>query len=475
MVPDKMVNKNHITLTHIIDKAKIKRVLIETNSPDTRQVKEILAKALELGGLSLVESAILLQTREPDLLQEIFSTAKIVKHKIYGNRIVLFAPLYVTNDCGNNCLYCGFRRDNKELIRRTLTLDEIAQETKILEDMGHKRLLLVFSENTRADIDYICKSIETIYKTKSGRGEIRRVNVNIAPLQTTDFKLLKQAKIGTYQLFQETYHRETYTSVHPSGPKSNYDWRITAFDRAISAGIDDIGIGVLFGLYDYKFEVLALLEHAIYLEKRFGVGPHTISVPRIRPALNAPLAANPPYPVSDIEFKKIVSVLRLTVPYTGIILSTRELPSIRDELFHMGVSQISAGSSTYPGAYKEKIRHKQEVEQFRIEDMRGLDEIVCDLAKIGYIPSFCTACYRTGRTGKNFMKLAKPGNIQNFCTPNALLSFKEYLLDYGSPETKNIDEKALRDIVNNIETIKLKEELLKRLPLLENGKRDIYF
>jgi 2-iminoacetate synthase len=458
----------------IINEKEIQNVLTETSGVDAERVRDILAKALELKGLTLYETAGLLEIEDPNLLEEIFSTARAVKQKIYGNRIVLFAPLYITNECKNNCLYCAFRRDNKSLERRTLTFEEITREAEILEGMGHKRLLLVFGENPKIDINYIVKSIETVYKTKNGRGEIRRINVNIAPLKIEDFRELKQAKIGTYQLFQETYHRKTYEYVHPSGPKSNYDWRITAFDRAISAGIDDVGIGVLFGLYDYKFEVLALLEHADYLEKRFGVGPHTISVPRIRPALNAPLAIKPPYPVSDTDFKKLVAVLRLSVPYTGIILSTRETASLRDELVSLGVSQISAGSCTYPGAYKEKISHNQKTEQFRIEDTRTLDEVVYDLTKSGWIPSFCTACYRSGRTGEDFMKLAKPGNIQSFCTPNAILTFKEYLLDYASSKTKEIGEVWLNKIVTNLNG-KLKSKLLERLSLLDNGARDIYF
>jgi 2-iminoacetate synthase len=415
-------------------------------SPDSSLVADVIAKARECKGLTPEETAVLLQCEDRDLIQQIFEAARIIKETIYGKRLVLFAPLYITNECVNNCLYCGFRKDNKDLKRKTLTLEEIEEEVRILEDMGHKRLLLVFGEKPEvSNIDYVEKAIEKVYAAKSPKGEIRRINVNCAPLSLEDFKRLKAARIGTYQVFQETYHRKTYENVHPSGPKADYDWRLSAFDRAQEAGIDDLGAGVLFGLYDYKFEVLALIYHSMYLEERYGTGPHTISVPRIEPALNAPAANNPSYPVSDDDFKKLAAVIRLAVPYTGMILTTRESSKLRDELFGLGVSQISAGSRTYPGGYKDQLAHVEVEEQFQIEDTRPLDQVIRDLCGIGYIPSFCTACYRLGRTGEKFMGMAKTGFIQNFCTPNALLTFQEYLSEYASESTREIGMRLLKN------------------------------
>jgi 2-iminoacetate synthase len=357
---------------------------------------------------------------------------------------VLFAPLYISNLCSNECVYCAYRARNKELVRRALTQDEIATETRLLIEQGHKRLLLLAGESYPKEdgFGYILKAIETIYKTKSGGGEIRRVNVNIAPLSVEQFKQLKAAKIGTYQLFQETYHRQTYAAVHQGGPKRDYDWRTTAFDRAMEAGIDDVGIGVLFGLYDWKFEVLAMLQHIRHLEAKFGVGPHTISVPRMEPAIGSTMAYHPPHRVSDNDFKKIVAIVRLTVPYTGIIMSTRENEDTRRATFELGVSQISAGSRTNPGGYAELGNQKKE-EQFQSGDHRSLDEVVRDVASLGYTPSFCTACYRMGRTGADFMDLAKPGLIKEHCSPNALSSCMEYLMGYASPDTRKTGEKLV--------------------------------
>ncbi|MBN3033871.1 MAG: [FeFe] hydrogenase H-cluster radical SAM maturase HydG [Candidatus Saganbacteria bacterium] len=459
----------------IINDKQIESLLAGAAKSGPSLVADILAKARETKGLTPAETAVLLQCEDKGLIQQILQAAKHVKEEIYGKRLVLFAPLYVTNECINNCLYCGFRKDNTSLTRKTLSLDELAEEVTILEDMGHKRILMVFGEHPRhSNIDFIEKSIARAYATKSKKGEMRRINVNLAPLSLEDFKRLKAAKIGTYQAFQETYHRETYKYLHPSGKKADYDWRVTAFDRAQQAGIDDIGAGVLFGLYDYKFEVLALQYHSMHLEKEYGSGPHTISVPRLEPALNAPAANCPPHPVSDEEFKKLVAIIRLAVPYTGMILSTREAPALRDELVGLGISQLSAGSRTYPGGYKDQLAHVEVEEQFQIEDTRPLDQVIYDLCKIGYIPSFCTACYRLGRTGENFMGFAKTGFIRNFCTPNALLTFKEYLLDYALPATRELGERVFKEHLDKLPE-NIREKTLAKCRELEAGERDRYF
>jgi 2-iminoacetate synthase len=337
------------------------------------------------------------------------------------------------------------------LKRRALTQDEIAAEVKTLIDQGHKRLLLVAGESyPKEGFNYILRAIDTIYRTKSGHGEIRRVNVNIAPLTVEQFGDLKEAGIGTFQLFQETYHRETYAAVHTAGPKRDYDWRVTAFDRAMEAGIDDVGIGVLFGLYNWKFEMLAMHQHIRHLEEKFGVGPHTISVPRIEPAVGSSLAGHPPHAVSDTDFKKIVAILRLAVPYTGIIMSTRENADTRRATFQLGVSQISAGSRCNPGGYTDAA-NGHDAEQFQLGDHRSLDEVVRDVASLGYTPSFCTACYRLGRTGADFMDLAKPGLIKQHCAPNALSSCTEYLMDYATGETRQIGEKLVNHNLRSME------------------------
>ena len=460
----------------IINEAEIGSLLVRAKKPDPVRIREILAKAEESQGLLPEETAILLQCEDKDLVGQIFQTARKVKEQIYGKRVVLFAPLYVTNECVNNCLYCGFRKDNTGLTRKTLSLAEIAEEVMILEKIGQKRILMVFGEHPKyANIDFIEQAIDRAYSVKIEKGEIRRINVNLAPLSLEDFKRLKAAKIGTYQAFQETYHRETYIKMHPSGKKADYEWRLSAFDRAQRAGIDDLGAGVLFGLYDYKFEVLALLFHSMHLEKEYGSGPHTISVPRLEPALNAPAANRPPRPVSNDEFKKLVAIIRLAVPYTGLILSTRESAGLRDELVGLGISQISAGSRTYPGGYKDQLAHVEVEEQFQIEDTRPLDQVIYDLCDKGCIPSFCTACYRLGRTGENFMGFAKTGFIRDFCTPNALLTFKEYLLDFASPATRQVGEKVLAKHLEGIEDRVVLERTVDKIRQLQQGKRDLYF
>ncbi|MCX5769005.1 MAG: [FeFe] hydrogenase H-cluster radical SAM maturase HydG [Candidatus Hydrogenedentes bacterium] len=451
---------------------EISQILAAAPVRDAVRVREVLAKARKLKGLDMLDVAALMPVSDPELLAELFITAREVKEQIYGRRLVLFAPLYISNLCSNECLYCAFRARNSELKRRALTQEEIAREIKSLIEQGHKRVLLVSGESyPQEGFGYILRSVDTIYATRSGNGEVRRVNVNIAPLTLDEFRELKQAKIGTYQLFQETYHHETYSRVHLGGKKRDYNWRITAMDRAMEAGIDDVGIGVLFGLCDYRFEILALMQHIQHLERKFGVGPHTISVPRLEPASGSDIASQPPAAVSDLDFRKIVAILRLAVPYTGIIMSTREGPTLRRETFALGVSQISAGSRTNPGGYCED--EDFEASQFSLGDHRMLDEVIRDVASLGYIPSFCTACYRLGRTGADFMDLAKPGEIKSHCDPNALSTFQEYLIDYASAETRQVGEKLISlslDRMNPKDRARSEGMLAK----VREGKRDVF-
>jgi len=459
----------------IIDEQLIEEALAGAQ-PELARIRDIIAKARELKGLELSEAAALLMVRDKDLEEEIFQAAKNAKLAIYGRRLVIFAPLYIDNNCANNCLYCAFRRDNTELVRRTLTLEEVAEEVRLLENQGHKRLLMLMGEDSeQCDLDHFLSAIKTAYATKTEKGEIRRINVEIAPLSVDDFKRLKSAKIGTYIAFQETYHRTTYKQVHPSGRKADYDWRITAMDRAMQAGIDDVGIGVLFGLYDYRFEVLALLMHARHLDRTHGVGPHTISVPRIYPAKNAPLSFAPPYPVNDDQFKRIVAVLRLSVPYTGMILSTRESPKLRHEVFELGISQISAGSRTNPGGYHAGKEHSPDDEQFSLGDTRKTDDVIRAVVEQGYIPSFCTGCYRLGRTGHDFMDLAKPGLIQQYCLPNAILTFQEYLEDYASNGTREAGSRLVESMLGDIPAAQRRADVKDRIERIKAGERDLYF
>jgi 2-iminoacetate synthase len=458
-----------------IDEQRVNDLLNRTGKPQPLEVRNILRKALSLKGLSPEEVSVLIGVSDEALLKEIQHTARVVKQSIYGARLVLFAPLYITNYCVNNCLYCGFRRDNKDLKRKRLSKEELIEEVKALLSQGHKRLLLVFGEDPQGGIDDVCEIIRTVYGVKLNGAATRRVNVNIAPLKQEEFVQLKKERIGTYQLFQETYHRATYQIMHPDGPKSDYEWRITALERAFQAGIDDLGIGVLFGLYDWRFEILAMLLYIQEMERRVGIGPHTISIPRIEPALNAPVATNPPYAVADKDFKKLVAILRLAVPYTGIILTTRERPHLRNELFSLGVSQISAASRTFPGAYRGNLSQKEESQQFHLGDTRSLEEVIGYIMKDGILPSFCTACYRAGRTGEDFMSLAKPGLIQKFCLPNAILTLKEYLEDYAHKKVKAIGENLIEKEIKKIKEVNLRQDVLKRLQEVEDGKRDIYF
>jgi len=458
-----------------IDDEKIQHVLDVSAGPEKRRVEDVLVKARELKGLTPEETAVLLQTEDKELVHEILMTARYVKESIYGNRLVLFAPLYIANHCANNCLYCGFRRANKELKRVALTMEEIAAEAQAIEAEGHKRILMLCGEHpTHSSLDYFLEASETVYATTNFNGEIRRINVEVAPLEVDEFKRLKAAKIGTYLLFQETYHHATYKKMHPTGPKKNYEYRVTAMHRAQEAGIDDVGMGALFGLYDYRFEVLGLLYHAQNLEKTCGVGPHTISIPRLEPALNAPAAIKPPHPVSDEEFKKLVAILRLAVPYTGMILTTRESAALRNEIFSLGVSQISAGSRTNPGGYHDHGGNDFMAAQFNLGDTRSLDEVIYEIVQQGLIPSFCTACYRLGRTGADFMELAKPGLIKKFCRTNAILTFEEYLLDYASKKTKKAGMKLVEKLHADTGSAGLKRTINSRLRRMENGERDLY-
>ena len=454
-----------------IDEARIDEALQSAATKDAGRVREILAKARELKGLDMDEVAVLTSISDPELLSELFTTARDAKDAIYGSRLVLFAPLYVSNLCSNDCVYCAFRVRNKELKRRALTQGEIRHEIELLVDQGHKRVLLVAGESyPKQGFGYVLDSIATIYEVKRGNGEIRRVNVNVAPLSVDEFRQLKASGIGTYQLFQETYHRETYKAVHLGGRKRDYDWRVTAMHRAMEAGIDDVGIGVLFGLFDWRFEVMAMLQHIHELETVFGVGPHTISMPRLEPALGSDMASNPPRPVSDVAFRKIVAILRLAVPYTGMIMSTRETANLRRETFALGVSQISAGSRTNPGGYEED--EKFDTAQFQLGDHRNLDEVIRDVAELGYVPSFCTACYRLGRTGMDFMDLAKPGEIKHHCDPNALATFEEYLIDYGTEATRETGEALITRKIAEMDPVR-QAHTEKMLDRVRHGERDV--
>lgn len=473
-----MTGKNYINdVCGYVNNKRIEEILARAQNPTPKEVRGIISKALELNGLSPREAASLLLVEDKEIIEEFLEAARKVKEKIYGRRLVLFAPLYFANECTNNCLYCGFRHDNQKVKRKKLTMEEIKKEVKALEREGHKRLLVLTGESPETGLDYVIQGIETAYGTKTEKGgEIRRINVEIAPLTIEQFRELKKAAIGTYTCFQETYHRPTYRKMHPAGPKADYDWRLTVMDRAQQAGIDDVGIGVLFGLFDYRFEVIALLLHAEYLDKTYGVGPHTISVPRLNPALGAPIQF-PPYPVSDDDFKKLVAVLRLAVPYTGIILTTRESEEMRNKLFLHGVSQISAGSRTTPGGYDEDKERRQELEQFSLHDLRPIDEIITEIARMGYIPSFCTSCYRLGRTGKDFMDLAKPGKIQEFCRPNALMTFMEYLVDYGTDKSKEAGERLIQEELEELKRFnkKLGEKTRENILRIKQGAHDLYF
>lgn len=457
---------------NFIDKDKLYR-LIEGAAPSQDTLTSILNKALELKGLDLEEVAALLRTTHHDQICQIMETAKKVKHEIYGKRLVLFAPIYTGNRCVNNCVYCSFRRDNKTLKRKVLDMNEIATEVRSLLRDGHKRVLLICGETPANDINYICEAIRTTYAVRENGHYVRRINVELAPMSVEDFRKLKDEKIGTYVCFQETYDPDLYKEYHPEGtPKSDYENRLLVMDRAMEGGIDDVGLGVLFGLADYRFEILALMEHARHLEEVFGCGPHTISFPRIEPAEGAPLPDHIPHKVGDEDFKKIIAIVRLALPYTGIILSTRENDEMRTELFNYGISQISAGSRTNPGAYAQEEEHTGS--QFQLGDHRSLDEVIASMIESGYVPSFCTGCYRKGRVGQDFMDLAKPGLIKQYCLPNALFTFREYLNDFASPETKAKGLALIDQMVETSESDALKKVMQENIQKIDAGERDIY-
>lgn len=468
--------KNYNAEDFIIDSV-IRKVLKESDelSKDKELVRKILEKAKNATGLTYEEAAILLSVNDEETIKEMFKIAKLVKERIYGKRIVIFAPLYVSNYCVNNCVYCGYKHCNDELKRRKLNMSELKEEVRVLESLGHKRIALEVGEDqVNTPLEYILECIKTIYSIKFDNGSIRRINVNIAATSVEDYKKLKEAEIGTYILFQETYHKETYERMHPSGPKHNYNYHTTAMHRAREAGIDDVGIGVLYGLYEYKYETIAMLMHAEELEKSTGVGPHTISVPRLRAAENVSLK-DYPYLVNDDDFKKIVAVLRLAVPYAGMILSTREEPKLRDEILSLGISQVSTGSCTGVGGYSESQMNQEEKPQFEVADHRSPVEMIESLIEGGYIPSYCTACYREGRTGDRFMALAKSGQINNVCQGNALLTLKEFILDYGTERTRELGDKLIQDSLGDIPNLKAREATEQKLTQIKNGTRDLRF
>lgn len=447
----------------------------EENAGNRELISSIIEKARECKGISHREAALLLECNDPELLEEIFSLAKEIKQKFYGNRIVMFAPLYLSNYCVNSCVYCPYHIKNKTIARKKLSQEDIEREVIALQDMGHKRLALEAGEDPLHNpIEYILESIKTIYGIKHKNGAIRRVNVNIAATTVENYRKLHEAGIGTYILFQETYHKENYEKLHPRGPKSNYAYHTEAMDRAMEGGIDDVGLGVLFGLNTYKYDFTGLLMHAEHLEATYGVGPHTISVPRICSAddINAADFENA---ISDEIFQKIVAIIRIAVPYTGMIISTRESQKSREKVLELGISQISGGSRTSVGGYAVEEMPEENSSQFDINDKRTLDEIVSWLLKLGYIPSFCTACYREGRTGDRFMSLVKTGQIANCCSPNALMTLQEYLEDYASPETKALGTKMIREQMERIPNPAIKRRAIENLKYIGEGKRDFRF
>ena len=455
-------------IKEVVDEEKLWEILEKTKKPSPSKILGIVKNASKKNGLTLEDAGYLLNAENPKLIEKMFEVSGRIKKEIYGERLVFFAPLYLSSFCVNDCKYCGFHCSN-QAPRKKLTLEEVKEQVKILENMGHKRLLLEFGEHPIENpIDYAADVIKTVYSTKNGKGEIRRVNVNIAATSVENYRKLKSAGIGTYQLFQETYHHETYKKLH-HGPKADYERQLFAHDRAMSAGIDDVGLGVLYGLFDYKFDTLALVSHSQYLDRKYNVGPHTISVPRFQPAPTVNLKL--PHKVSEEQLLKAISILRMAVPYTGMIISTRESPSTRAKAFEIGISQTSAASRTTPGGYGKN----DDLQQFSLQDHRSVDEVLKSIIKEGLLPSFCTACYRLGRTGENIMKLLKAGEIHNLCRPNAILTFKEYLEDYASPEVKELGLKMINKCINQVSDSKTRMETQIRLERIENGERDLYF
>lgn len=464
--------------TNFINPDQIQEWLSQT-PPTPTELDRILSDAAKLKGLPPEDSAKLLLVSDSKGISRMMETARFVKEEIYGKRLVLFAPLYIGNKCTNNCTYCAFRASNRSLKRTVLNQDQIRQEVSVLLAQGHKRLLMLCGESPENDLEYFMESIRTAYDTRLGRDSIRRINVEIAPMETADFARLKQCKLGTYACFQETYDPVLYAKHHPSGPKADYLYRLTVMDRAMAAGIDDVGIGALFGLGDYRFEVLGLIRHAAHLEEVFGCGPHTVSVPRIEPADHAPISESVPSPVSDEDFKKLIAVLRISLPWTGIILSTRESEELRNELFSFGISQISAGSRTNPGAYADEDNPSDGElsagSQFSLGDHRNLDEVISTLTDKGYIPSFCTGCYRKGRVGQDFMDMAKPGLIKEFCMPNGLFTFTEYLEDHATPATREKGYRLVNRMISEETNEPRRVKMSDVINRIKSGERDIYY
>lgn len=469
--------KDFINDSEIVEKLK------SNKSAEPSRIREILKKSLAVETLTPDETALLLNVNDKDMLDEMGETAAEVKRRVYDNRIVTFAPLYLGNKCVNSCLYCGFRLENENCSRRVLEFDEVKREIEVLTgEIGHKRLIVVYGEHPSMDIDYMTGSIKTIYsvsvRTKKGHSEIRRVNVNAPPLSVNELRKLKEAGIGTYQVFQETYNHKAYARVHPSNTiKGNYHWRLYSMHRAMEAGVDDVGIGVLFGLHDWRFEVMALLYHAIELEKKFGIGPHTISFPRLEPAENTPFTKNNQNSVSDEDFKKLITVIRLSVPYTGMIITARETKKLRKESLRLGVTQTDASSRIGIGAYSHgNICQEGKKQQFFLGDTRSLDEVINELAEMGYITSFCTAGYRCGRTGRNIMNLLRTGTEGKFCKQNAVLTFREWLDDFASPQTFKIGEKLISKEIGEIKKRmpKFYDEFISYYNRIKSGERDIY-
>lgn len=458
----------------MLDKLETIETILQNARPDSARLKEILEKASLAKGLSLDEAAVLLSVKDNVLLHEIYHAANLVKEKVFGKRVVVFAPLYLSNYCTNNCLYCGFRIDNKDAVRKALDKDEIISEANILEDMGFKRLLLVCGEDPkRAGLDYMLDAVDAIYKNTG----MRILHINAPPMALEELRTLKGAGVGVYQAFQETYHKPTYEKFHPSGRKSNYEYRLNVMDRAIEAGFEDVGIGALLGLYDYRYDALAVIAHSQYLFERFGAYAHTISVPRLRPASGSPIK-DMPESVTDEDFKKIVAVYRLAAPSAGVVISTREPAALRDEVLHIGASQISAGSKTEPGGYNERgkgqgVRGKA-VEQFSVNDHRTMEEMLLSIAKSGLMPSLCTTCYRVGRTGRAFTNKTLAGDMNKFCHANAILTLQEYILDYAKNGGAEIGKAAIEKGIEEIKEEGLKKILMKKLAEIKAGKRDVY-
>lgn len=451
----------------------------QANKNNVELIEKVLQKAELEKGIDHREASLLLACDDPAVTERIYKLAQKIKKDFYGNRIVMFAPLYLSNYCVNGCVYCPYHHQNKHISRKKLTQDEIRQEVIALQDMGHKRLALEAGEDpVNNPIEYILESIKTIYSINHKNGAIRRVNVNIAATTVEEYRMLKEAGIGTYILFQETYNKKAYEELHPVGPKHNYNWHTEAMDRAMEGGIDDVGLGVLFGLDTYNYELAGLLMHAEHLEAVHSVGPHTISVPRVRPADDidpADFDAGVDGGLTDDLFAKIIAIIRIAVPYTGMIMSTRESKEMRDRGLHIGISQISGASKTSVGGYAEPEAEDDNSAQFDVNDNRTLDEVVKWLMDLGYIPSFCTACYREGRTGDRFMSLCKSGQIQNCCHPNALMTLKEYLVDYASEETRKTGERVITECLDDIPKEKVRQICEEHLKEIENGKRDFRF